>query len=381
MYAFDNGAGGAPHNVPVFDKRLSPLAQATIAAMASSDGPYASASLMPPTSPIRTGEMTSSFNQPVKGNTMMGPTRKMTLTEAWGRAEPEPFEEFSAGAAGAYNGGSGAGSARSSLDGTSYEQYQRRTAERPANGRRGESRAWLSFTYVQEADFYSHSVDLPNRQRNKIPPPQPIILPGARSQGAPAPAPPAPGSPTEQSYASDYTSGKPPMVKRTKSLMQRIRNMRENPNVPAPKGASAPMDAGYYSEGAYTPREERWQPSAKTYAVAEEPEPPQAQYRPQQTQQQQPRSASRPRAASRPRQQRAPAVGSPDEFVVVDNAATVAASREKALPPPPSSYHAVHVAQDEDAGYFGAGGANVGRKPSLYQKMKGAVVGGHGRGR
>ncbi|KIO17828.1 hypothetical protein M407DRAFT_165294, partial [Tulasnella calospora MUT 4182] len=40
VYAFEPGTSG-PHNVPVVDKRLSPLAQATIAAMASSDGPYA----------------------------------------------------------------------------------------------------------------------------------------------------------------------------------------------------------------------------------------------------------------------------------------------------------------------------------------------------
>lgn len=139
MYAFDANSAGTPHGVPVVDKRLSPLAQATIAAMASSDGPYPSASLMPmPAS--------ESFNEPMpRGTTMMGgklgpSSRKMTLTEAWGRAEPEPFEEFSAGTIGQANGAHG--SARSSLDGDlgSYETYQRRAAERGNAGRRGESR-------------------------------------------------------------------------------------------------------------------------------------------------------------------------------------------------------------------------------------------------
>ena len=127
MAAFDDTA-----NVPVLDKRLSPVAQATIAAMAAADSPYAAASL-----PMR-GNMA--------GNKMgVGPQRKMTLTEAWGKAEPEPFEEFSAGTIGnrgltAPGGQNNGGSARSSLDGD-YEAFRRREdARREASAtRRGES--------------------------------------------------------------------------------------------------------------------------------------------------------------------------------------------------------------------------------------------------
>jgi len=276
----------------------------------------------------------------------LGPTsRKMTLTEAWGRAEPEPFEEFSAGTIGQANGAHG--SARSSLDGDlgSYETYQRRAAERGNAGRRGES------------------LDLPQRRATKIPPPQPIILPGARTPGPDPNATPGNGE-TSPSYASDVSPTKP-KVQRTKSLMQRFRKMRENPNVPVGGGAA---DAGYYSEGPYSPREGGWTPGPRTMAVPEEPEPVEKPPLPRSYTHT--RGPSREHALKQAYQPRSP--NSPDEpFIMVDKGAAVAASREKALPPPPSAYPA-----ETDNGYFDrAGGGDVGRKTSLYRKVRG-VVGG-----
>lgn len=133
MFAF--GADGSPaqsHNVPVVDKRLSPLAQATIAAMAQSDGngPYPSAGFAPP-------ERRHNNHTTMMGGKLGQSSRKMTLTEAWGTAEPEPFEEFSAGTM-------GRNSARSSLEGPpegGFEAMYRRDARaaQAAQSRRGES--------------------------------------------------------------------------------------------------------------------------------------------------------------------------------------------------------------------------------------------------
>lgn len=62
----------------------------------------------------------------------LGPSpKKMTLNEAWGTSDPQPFEEFSAGR----------GSARSSLEHPpegSFEAMYKRDA-RAAAARRGES--------------------------------------------------------------------------------------------------------------------------------------------------------------------------------------------------------------------------------------------------
>lgn len=310
VYAFEPGTSG-PHNVPVVDKRLSPLAQATIAAMASSDGPYASANLLP------TGA-DSAANDSFPRGARITPTRKMTLTEAWGKSEPEPFEEFSAGTI----GNAGRGSARSSLDESGgYDAYARRP-----NGRRGDS------------------VDLP--RRTKIPPPQPINLPGARAGGASLDEPPS-----SPSYTSDYGSSKDG-VGRKKSILQRFRKMRENPNVPV-LGGGNDGPTGYQSEGPYNPRVGPVREETEPYASSEVPRN-QNYYRGQQPNQgryQQPVSPATP--------------GEP--YVLVDGAS---GSRDKALPPPPGA--AVPQANN---GYFDrVAGSDMTRKQSLYKKMKGAVV-------
>ncbi|KAG8911291.1 hypothetical protein FRC01_005796 [Tulasnella sp. 417] len=310
VYAFEPGGSG-PHNVPVVDKRLSPLAQATIAAMASSDGPYASANLLP------TGA--DSVNDSFGRGTRITPTRKMTLTEAWGKAEPEPFEEFSAGTIGT----AGRGSARSSLDeAAGYDAYARRP-----NARRGES------------------VDLP--RRTKLPPPQPINLPGARTGGASLDEPPS-----SPSYASDYGSSKDG-VSRKKSILQRFRKMRENPNVPV-LGGGNDAPGGYQSEGPYNPRVGPLREETESYPSSSDPSRNQNYYRGQQPMQ------------GRYQQPVSPAAPGEEPYVVVDGSA----SRDKALPPPPGA--AVPQANN---GYFDrVAGADIGRKQSLYKKMKGAVA-------
>jgi hypothetical protein len=90
MYAFDDvplqQAEGASN------KHLSPLAQATILAMKQSPGssPYA---VTVNTDLNRYGQPPS----PTYASPKKKAPKKSALAEAWGIAEPEPFEEFSAG--------------------------------------------------------------------------------------------------------------------------------------------------------------------------------------------------------------------------------------------------------------------------------------------
>lgn len=118
------------------------------------------------------------------------PKKKVdALAEAWGIHEPEPFEDFSAG------GGSG------KLDGgdtpTSSIYNGKDSHSRP--GRRPKE-------------------DRERQRRSVLPPPQPIFV------GEPTEME-DPGSPP----ASPVSPGIP---KRTKSIMQRFRKMRDAPNVP-----------------------------------------------------------------------------------------------------------------------------------------------------
>jgi len=125
--------------------------------------------------------------------------RNDALAEAWGVAEPEPFEEFFAG------GGSGRASAASSIragaDGGLNFQHRR--------GRDGKADA--------ERPRFA-----PRRSTQRAPPPKPIAVPGTAG-GADYPE-------ADITLAVDQYS---PGTKRSRSLMQRIRKMRENPNVPA----------------------------------------------------------------------------------------------------------------------------------------------------
>jgi len=217
-------------------------------------------------------------------------------------------------------------------------------------------------------------LDIP--RRTKIPPPQPIILPGARTPGPGDVAMQA----SETSPTSDYSPQKPPAVTRTRSLMQRIRKMRDNPNVPV-GGGGAPDVSGYYSEGPFSPREGGWTPGPRTQMVPEEPEPPVPPLPGYQNAPPLPRTRTHAHRPSREQQNvklipKTTQNPNDERFVLIDNTTAVAASREKALPAPPGG-----SPREEDGGYFDrvAGQNGIGRKTSLYRKVKGAVVGGNGR--
>lgn len=123
------------------------------------------------------------------------PKRKVdAIAEAWGIHEPEPFEDFSAG------GGQ-----------TTDYRYS------PSN------------TISKRSNHAEESSQITRRQpprKTTLPPPQPIFVPEPDEDASGPPSPPIAGSPG---------------IKRSKSLMQRIRKMRETPNVPVGNGES-PID-------------------------------------------------------------------------------------------------------------------------------------------
>jgi len=186
------------------DPRLSPLAQATINAMAhsgASDSPYGAA-VSPPgkrgkhSKDLREHRQNLDPYYPAERPT--SPKRRETIADAWGKGEPEPFEEFFAGSVttavkGA--GETGLASAASSIHGG-------KEGHGNSNGKRRER---------------------PLRRPTKnLPPPKPIF---------------PPESGIEEIATPDITSGTPTSPgfggpKRSRSLMHRIKKMREQPNVP-----------------------------------------------------------------------------------------------------------------------------------------------------
>jgi hypothetical protein len=130
------------------------------------------------------------------------PKRRETIADAWGRGGPEPFEEFFAGSVGtAVNGAgeTGLASAASSI-------YGGKEGHGGANGKRRERPL--------------------RRPTNPLPPPKPIFPP---ENGLEEVADTVDATPGAFTSATNVGYNGP---KRTKSLMGRIKKMREQPNVP-----------------------------------------------------------------------------------------------------------------------------------------------------
>jgi len=136
------------------------------------------------------------------------PPRKKpdAIAEAWGIHEPEPFEDFSAG------GGNG-------------NDYRHNTISRGSGETTPQS---------------SRRRETPREpRRTALPPPKPIFVPEVDPDFiAPEPSPPL----------GEGGAG----MKRSRSLMQRIRRMRESPNMPVNSGDSAVQNT-YESGGSGRP--------------------------------------------------------------------------------------------------------------------------------
>ncbi|KAF9237309.1 hypothetical protein BU15DRAFT_48757 [Melanogaster broomeanus] len=145
------------------------------------------------------------------------------IAEAWGIHEPEPYEEFFAGG----------GTARRDGETPSNSIYAGREGHGSQNGTPQHSIGKRSKDGRDLREVYREYLDDDMRQlqardkdradprrprRTALPPPQPIMVPLQHE---------APYSDVESGPGSP--SGAP---KRTRSLMQRIRKMRDSPNVP-----------------------------------------------------------------------------------------------------------------------------------------------------
>ncbi|KIK82303.1 hypothetical protein PAXRUDRAFT_832283 [Paxillus rubicundulus Ve08.2h10] len=155
--------------------------------------------------------------------TYVTPKKKVdAIAEAWGIHEPEPYEEFFAGGGTAGRDGEtpsnsiyGGREGHSSRNGTPQHSIGKRSKD--GRDLREVYREYLDEDMRQLHAQDKDRTDRENRhlRRGALPPPQPILVPEAHHSDVES----GPGSP----------SGVP---KRTKSLMQRIRKMRDSPNVP-----------------------------------------------------------------------------------------------------------------------------------------------------
>ncbi|EJD04085.1 uncharacterized protein FOMMEDRAFT_155219 [Fomitiporia mediterranea MF3/22] len=262
------------------------------------------------------------------------------IAEAWGMHEPEPYEEFFGSGAGH---GTGDNSAASSIYG-GYESHYHNARNRP-QGRE------LRETYAEDAQ--------PRKAKVRVPPPQPLNLPGTgRSTSLDAPS---------NSLPSPPLTGSPGAPKRSKSLMQRIKKMRDQPNVPveavqgdgnqSPPSSSENYPPGGYSDGGRPSRPTHRQQNSFFGRFGG-------------------RNASANAGATSP---------SPDmneSYVYVERS-----TNNKALPPRPAETPITPLNGHEKDGYFDgphspggtpmSPGNGLGRKTSLLKRVRGAVrVGG-----
>ena len=145
------------------------------------------------------------------------PKKKVdAIAEAWGIHEPEPFEEFFAG------GGSG----RPDGDTPASSIY---------NGKDSHSASRGNPTVRRVKDGRDSRDDRPRTapRRTGVPPPQPIFV----------------SDPSEIELPESPPATSPGFPKRSKSLMHRIRKMRDSPNVPVgpdydqPPSPTSPTEA------------------------------------------------------------------------------------------------------------------------------------------
>lgn len=175
-------------------------------------------------------------------NNYVDPPKKKVdaIAEAWGIHEPEPYEEFFAGggtgrpdgdtpASSIYNGRDSHNSHSTSRSGT--------TPRRTKDGRdaRDVYREYLEEGQQGQGNGSANRPRMATR-RSVVPPPQPIFVPDASEVTDPSGSPPV---------------SSPGFPKRSKSLMHRIRKMRDAPNVPAgpdydqPPSPSSPTEHSY----------------------------------------------------------------------------------------------------------------------------------------
>ncbi|KAF9015096.1 hypothetical protein BDQ17DRAFT_1535828 [Cyathus striatus] len=276
----------------------------------------------PPTQSYGDSAYPSAEAYKVFSNNYADPPKKKVdaIAEAWGIHEPEPFEEFFAG------GGSTRpeGDTPASSIHNGRDSHQSHSTQRSSNRNRTKDGRDAREVYKEHLE---DSQQAPRRggRRPLVPPPQPIFVPGTDA------VEPGTGSPP---------AGSPGFPKRSKSLMQRIRKMRDAPNIPVgvqdydnvPPSPTSPTENSYPTRPTH-----RTQNSFLGRFGGATPRAP-------------------------------PAAEKPEPFILIE-------AQNKDLPAPPAG-------QSTELGYFdaaqqgaSAGSPGLGRKQSLMKKV-GRVVRG-----
>ncbi|KAG9314311.1 hypothetical protein JVU11DRAFT_5100 [Chiua virens] len=302
--------------------------------------------VLPPTSsPYPSPDVYNGGFSPTYDN----PKKKVdAIAEAWGIHEPEPYEEFFAGGGTARRDGD---TPSSSIYAGKEGHNSRHGTPQHSIGRRSKDGRDLREVYREYLDddprqSQAREKDRADREgrrprRGALPPPQPIMVPEAH-EAHQSDVDSGPGSP----------SGAP---KRTKSLMQRIRKMRDSPNVPV----------GYDDVG---------KPPSPTV-----PDQYQSGARPTHRSQNSflGRFAGNTDRRGNMKENMSPMSDNSETYVYIDDP-----RKEKQLPAPPHAPATSRTPSGEDryADYDGmpgspGSGAGLGRKTSLLKKVKDAVRG------
>lgn len=267
------------------------------------------------------------------------PKKKVdAIAEAWGMHEPEPYEEFFAG------GGAARGTPSSSIYAGREGHASRNSTPQHSIGRPSKDGRELREVFREYLDEDTRQAapqetDRSGRYgrsgRGVLPPPQPIMVPDTYH--------------SDVEYGPTSPSGQP---KRTKSLMQRFRKLRENPNAPA-DGPPSPTSRDYASGTRPTHRPQNSLLGRLSGGGGYNGEHVDRRVYIQEN--------------------TSPISDAPESYVYIDDP-----RREKRLPATPQASTATRTFSGDDRyGYGGAtpGGPGLGRKTSLLKKVKDVVRG------
>ncbi|EPQ60560.1 hypothetical protein GLOTRDRAFT_32865 [Gloeophyllum trabeum ATCC 11539] len=277
------------------------------------------------------------------------PKKKVdAIAEAWGIHEPEPYEEFFAGG--------GNGRHDESAPNSIYNGRERHGND-SSRGRRSGPRDGRQ-------DGTPRRPPNPHK-RSALPPPQPIFVPDT-AENLPADPPSPQSAPGHGSGAGGIN-----LPKRSRSLMQRIKKMRETPNVPVgyedvPSGDGSPTSSTENNYTGYGATPQRPTHRSQNSFLGRFAKPP----------------GNSTNAYGHPKDI-SPTFDGSDPYVYVDvpevpGRGSTSVNREKSLPAAPLTDRTPSGSGSGD--YFeGRGGdattpgGSLGRKTSLLKKMRGVV--------
>ncbi|KIJ68517.1 hypothetical protein HYDPIDRAFT_106715 [Hydnomerulius pinastri MD-312] len=304
------------------------------AVLSSGDSPY-------PSPDAYKGAFSPTYDAPKK--------KVDAIAEAWGIHEPEPYEEFFAGGGTGRHGETPSNSIYAGREG----HGSRNGTPQHSIGKRSKDGRELREVYREYLDEDTRQPQTRDRDRSgaehrrprrgALPPPQPIMVPEAHHTNVDD----GPVSP----------SGAP---KRTKSLMQRIRKMRDSPNVPVgyDEGESPPSPtSGEHYQPASRPTHRSQNSFLGRFAGG---------------------NGAIGERRGNMKENASPMSDTSEAYVYIDDPRR---DKEKQLPATPYAPASTRTPSGEDKyGYFDGtpgspGGGGLGRKASLLKKVKDAVRG------